>query len=207
METNQKPNTDMPEKRSYQFSLEIEKREDEQLVLKGHAAVFNTYADIGWWEERIMPGAFTDTIKKDDVRALYNHDSNYLLGRNKNKTLILREDEQGLYTEITLPDTTYAKDLYKLIERGDVSQMSFGFEVKKQTWAEGDKGKPDKRDIQEVKLYDVSPVVFPAYTQTDISVASRSWESWRDEQNVNLQSPYKANILRRKLNLKLKGGK
>lgn len=168
----------------------------------GHAAVFNREADLGWYVEKISPGAFTQTIAEDDVRALWNHDANYLLGRNKANTLILREDDTGLYFEISTPDTQFARDLLVSVDRGDISQASFGFEVQKQSWEWVDdsrKGK-DIRTLERVKLWDVSPVTFPAYQDTD--VALRSHGEWK-----RLTSPANyREFLTRKLNFVEKFG-
>ncbi len=192
-----KDNNNEIEKRSFDFILETRKEDKPKIV--GHAAVFNQYADIAWWKERILPEAFKNTIKKDDIRALFNHDPNHILGRNKNKTLSLREDEKGLYVEIMPPDTQFANDLMKLIERGDISQMSFAFRVLVDEWDEKDE-KNIKRDIKEVKLFDVSPVTYPAFIETDVSL--RSYKAWK-EQSKNLSNKaWREKLLLKQLNLK-----
>lgn len=164
--------------------LAVEKRaDDEPQVLVGHAAVFNQEVDIGgWFIERVAPGAFKRAIGEDDVRALFNHDSNYVLGRNTAKTLELREDETGLWDKIILPATTFARDLVVLVERGDITQQSFAFRVLKEQWEE--RGHDFVRTILEVKLYDVSPVTYPAYQTTDIGV--RSLEAFKAQRAEGL---------------------
>ena len=136
----------------------------------GYAAVFNTWADIGgWFRESIKPGAFAKTIKENDVRALIDHDSGKILGRNKSKpspTLSLREDATGLAVEIIPPNTSYANDLLISMRRGDLTQMSFGFMVNKQ---DVDYEK-DERTLTDVTLFDVSVVTFPAYPTTSAEV-------------------------------------
>lgn len=153
--------------------LLIETRDGGGPVLRGHAAVFNSLSeDLGGYREQIMPGAFADAIASDDVRALFNHDPNFVLGRNRSKTLILAEDARGLAIKIDLPDTQTVRDLVVApIERGDVSQMSFGFQVRPggQDWAKDDEGRVI-RTLKKLRLFDVSPVTFPAYPQTDIGV-------------------------------------
>jgi hypothetical protein len=121
--------------------LRVTRQTDEEsqlLVIEGHAAVFNQWSEeLGVWfpfREKVLPGAFADTIKTDDIRALYNHDVNYVLGRNKAGTFFLEEDDTGLKVRILPPDTQWAKDLLVSIERGDISQMSFGFTVISDRW-------------------------------------------------------------------------
>jgi len=147
--------------------------ENEKKKIKGYAAVFNKLSeDLGGFREKIDPGTFKTSISRDDIRALFNHDANHILGRNKANTLRLEEDDKGLLIEIDPPDTQFARDLMELINRGDISQMSFGFIAIIDVW-EYDKQKPDKdvvRTLQEAKLFDISPVTYPAYPQTSVKV-------------------------------------
>ncbi len=151
-------------------SFELRAARDEK-TLSGHAAVFNQRTDLGWFKEEIAPGAFADSIANDDIRALWNHNSNFVLGRNKAGTLELSEDATGLAVKIYPPDTQAGRDALVSIERGDVSQMSFGFEVVDQQWTVLE-DKTELRTILRAKVYEVSPVTFPAYTGTDISARS-----------------------------------
>lgn len=145
-------------------------------VLAGHAAVFNQLSeDLGGFREMIAPGAFAASITKDDIRALINHDPNLIIGRSIAKTLRLVEDEIGLAVGIDLPDTSAARDLIAVMERGDVTQMSFGFETISDKWEMKD-GEP-LRTLLAVRLWDVSPVTFPAYPQTE--AALRRLDAWR----------------------------
>lgn len=156
--------------------MKIERREKEATRIVGHASVFNREADIGgWFIESVAPGAFRRAIVEDDVRALFNHDPNYVLGRNRAGTLKLSEDDIGLAIEILPPDTQAARDLMISIERGDVSQMSIGFRALKQEWDET--GDILKRKLLEAELFDVSPVTFPAFTETDVGL--RALEAYR----------------------------
>ncbi len=161
--------------------LKVEKRADGKAVLRGHAAVFGQLSeDLGGFREQIVAGAFLEAIEKDDVRALFNHDPNFVLGRNRAKTLLLSEDSRGLAIEIDPPDNDTVRHLVlQPIERGDVSQMSFGFSVRPggQDWAKDDEGRTI-RTLKKVRLFDVSPVTFPAYPQTDIAVRElRAWQA------------------------------
>jgi len=153
--------------------IELRIEGDESKKIKGHAAVFDKWSeDLGGFREKIRPGAFKKTIKEADVRALFNHDPNFVLGRNKAGTLELSEDEKGLAISIEPPDTQWARDLTTSIERGDIDQMSFGFRTVKDQWTTPQDGKENQRELLEVELFDVSPVTFPAYPQTDVGVRS-----------------------------------
>lgn len=189
------------EKRTFDCNIEIRKDDGKETKLKGHAAIFNEYVSIGgWFMERIMPGAFKQAIKQDDVRALFNHDANFILGRNVSGTLEMDEDKTGLAVDITPPDTQLVKDLVlSPIERGDISQMSFAFQVLEEKWIKGKDKELDKRDILKVKLFDVSPVTYAAYEGTDIALANRS-KAFEHTEIINDNTSRK-NILMRRLNL------
>lgn len=150
-------------------------------MIEGYAAVFNSPTAIGsYFREQIAPGAFTEAIGRDDVRALFNHDSNMVLGRSTAGTLRLAEDERGLKIEIDPPDTQLARDLMVSMERGDITQMSFGFYVDKEIWDET--VTPPLRTILKVRLADTSIVTTPAYEDTEAHVvALRSLEKSRAE--------------------------
>jgi uncharacterized protein len=145
--------------------------------ITGYAAVFDSLSeDLGGFREKIDKGAFKETIKNDDIRALKNHNDDYVLGRNKSGTLALSEDTHGLKIDIVPPDAQWAKDLMVSMDRGDIDQMSFGFQTISDRWETKDK--EEVRTLEEVKLFDVSPVTFPAYPDT--SVALRSLEEHRN---------------------------
>lgn len=150
------------------FQMKELRVDAEGKKIVGHAAVFNTKAEIYGFQERVSPGAFAKSIQESDIRALFNHDANFVLGRNKAGTLELKEDEQGLVDIITPPETTWAKDLMESIRRGDITQQSFGFQTIKDAWCVEDG--MSTRTLLEVKLFDVSPVTFPAYSETDCGV-------------------------------------
>jgi HK97 family phage prohead protease len=161
--------TNKIERRSFTFEQRAG-AEGEAPKIVGHAALFNVEADLGSFREMIDPGAFTSAIKTDDVRALFNHDPNYVLGRNTSGTLRLSEDEKGLAIEIDPPDTGYARDLMVSMKRGDISQMSFGFIAREQRVER--RGDALYRIVTRASLVDVSPVTYPAYRQTDVAVRS-----------------------------------
>lgn len=146
----------------------------------GHAAVFNRRTWIGskrwgFWEE-IAPGAFARTLSNGaDVRLLVNHDPNLVAARTKAGTLRLAEDTIGLATDADMADVSYVRDLVVLLDRGDVSQMSFAFVPVAWEYAEAEDGN-DLFRITEVELYDVSIVTYPAYEDTDAGLRSRGFE-------------------------------
>ncbi|MBI5933264.1 MAG: HK97 family phage prohead protease [Chloroflexi bacterium] len=169
---------------------------DGKPVLEGLASVFGQYSeDLGGFVEIIEPGFF-DGVMADDVRSLWNHNPDYVLGRTKSGTLELEQREDGLfqrtYPPVVEPESAqWAKDLMVSIRRGDVDQMSFGFIVKSTF-----RGDPEDGDewyvlgdkvIRRLKkggakqLLDVSPVTYPAYPQTSVSANTRSrFESFQE---------------------------
>lgn len=158
-------------------------QEEDLPTISGYAAVTEVETVIETWygefKEKIQKGAFARAIReKQDVRALFNHDANKLLGRTTSKTLRLKEDATGLYVEIDIPDTSCGKDTAESIRRGDITGQSFAFVIRKQQWIMGENGESEMRIIQDLDLYDVGPVTYPAYQTTDIGIdsASRSHE-------------------------------
>jgi HK97 family phage prohead protease len=170
------------ERRAVAMPVECRTEADGAGKITGYAAVTEreTVIDLGFFafREKIAKGAFKDAIKNDDVRALFNHDPNFVLGRNTNGTLRLKEDDQGLRYEADTPDTQAARDVRTLIARGDVSGSSFAFTVENDddVWDDSEvkKGKLPLRTIRKVSLYDVSPVTYPAYEGTSVSARSRT---------------------------------
>lgn len=177
----------------------------------GYTAKFNVWSqDLGGFRERILPGAFAQTIEEDDIRCLLNHDSNHVLGRNLASTLQLFEDEVGLRFEVDAPDTGWARDLKISVERGDINQCSFTFVPVEEEWewAAPGSGELDERALKRVKLMDVSIVTYPAYTDTEASVRSAQnvRDTARDAAREKAEKIRKNNIdmMRRKLALKEK---
>ncbi len=147
-------------------------RADDDDVLRGYAAVFDEEVEIfPGFREKIRKGAFKKTLKENpDIRALWNHDPNFVLGRTTNGTLKLKEDAHGLLVEIHPPETQWAKDDVETVRRGDVNQMSFAFRVIRCIWVDHEEDNSETREILEVRLYEVSPVTFPAYPTTEIAL-------------------------------------
>ena len=147
----------------------------------GYAALFNSMSEeLYGFREIIDPGAF-DQADISDVRALFNHDNNLLLARTKSGTLDLEIDGNGLRYEFEAPNTSYGKDLVELMKRGDVTQSSFGFTIASdgEYWEVRDGEMPIRHITRVQKLYDVSPVTYPAYPDT--SVAVRSLEAFMSQ--------------------------
>jgi HK97 family phage prohead protease len=169
--------------------LRAEENEPGTPTIAGYAAVFNERTDLGYFTEVIKPGAFKRAIKEgQDVRALWNHDPNYVLGRTKAGTLRLEEDKRGLKIEIDPPATNFADDLIESIRRGDVDQMSFAFTAVEEKWTEKD-DEPTLRELVDVNLYDVSAVTYPAYDATTVGVRSADAVYQEHIQSLDVQEP------------------
>ena len=147
-----------------------EATETEPVRISGYAAIFNSRTAIcEWFDEEIAQGAFARTISENnDIRALFNHNWDNVLGRTKNGTLHLEEDERGLRFDVELPNTSVARDLSESIKRGDINQCSFGFIPIEETWDYS--SEPALRTISEVQLYEISVVSIPAYDDTEVAL-------------------------------------
>jgi len=182
MEKNVEIRKRVKETRIFQFEkLNVEERADGMgPKITGYAAVFDKWSeDLGGFKEKIRSGAFKKAIGKSDVRGLFNHDSNYVLGRQSNGTLTIKEDKNGLWMEIDPPDTQIIRDLVLApIKRGDIKEQSFAFVIAEggDEWKNlhGEKpNEPVTRTITEVdELFDVSPVTYPAYPDTSVALRS-----------------------------------
>jgi len=149
------------------------------LTIEGYFAVFNRETELwpGAYEE-IAPGAFSNTLS-NDIRALINHETRLVLGRNRSGTLELREDSYGLWGQIKInPNDTDAMNLYERVKRGDVDQCSFGFNIVREDTEWRDDGSV-KWTIREVDLHEVSVVTFPAYEDTGVQARRKQVEEHR----------------------------
>ena len=160
------------EKRYFEITeLRVEpEKEGKPRSIVGIAAPFNSRSvNLGGFVEEIAPGAFSRTLKERDQVALWSHDTSKPLGRKSRNTLILREEGAGLAVDITPPETTWGKDALIAVDRGDVEKMSFGFSVPEG----GDEWRQDGdliiRTLNDVDLMEVSLVVFPAYSSTNLA--------------------------------------
>lgn len=166
------------ELRSIVLPVEHRADGDGKVTVTGYAAVFGETADIGgYFREIIARGAFANTLRTADVRAYFDHDRGRVLGRSSAGTLRLKEDQKGLHVEIDLPDTSDGRDVRTLIERGDITGMSFSFIAVRQEWDET--ADPPTRTLIEIELREVSIVSEPAYDGT--TIALRSLEGARNE--------------------------
>lgn len=135
-------------------------------TISGYAAVWNGWSnDLGGFREKIKRGAFAGSLQSGDVICTFNHDVRAILGRTRSGTLQLREDSTGLQFACQIPDSPTGRDVYTSIARGDVCGCSFTFDVRKDDWSAHGK----ERTLLDVTLYEVGPVVFPAYQQTSVS--------------------------------------
>lgn len=182
------------------IASKFETREAEgELSIEGYFAVFNTTYEL--WEgatESVAPGAFANTLG-EDIRALIDHETRLVLGRNKAGTLELREDSHGLWGRIRInPNDQDAVNLYERVKRGDVNQCSIGFDIVSEETDFSEDGSVHWT-ITEVRLYEVSVVTFPAYEDTAVSARKRDFaqlqqrenEKWRHEMRSRLKGDQK----------------
>jgi HK97 family phage prohead protease len=183
----------------------------ESRTIVGYAAKFNQESQLMWdFVEVIEPGAFDDVLM-DDVRALFNHDDNFILGRSNNGqgTLKLSIDNVGLRYEFEAPNTTVGNDLLVSIKRGDITQSSFAFIPKDGTEGaefikevNADNSIKWVRKIKKIeRLFDVSPVTYPAYTSTE--VALRNFKEVREQNNTKKEQTIDPGYYRRKRQLQI----
>src|SRR5690554_2576587 len=169
--------------------IEIREDDDGNRTISGYAVKWEKKSHVlGYYykfREQFKKGAFADSLKNGDQRFLWSHDTSKVLGRTKNGTLRLYEDDVGLRFELDLPNTTLGNDAYETIKRGDVDGVSFGFRMQKQEWDESD---PDNiiRSISKAKLIEISPVAFPAYP--DSQVSARSHDPYKDYVDEKIRS-------------------
>lgn len=149
-------------------------------LLRGYAIVFNALSEpIMFFREKVAPEFVDRTFEEAiDVRALVDHDSAKVLARLSARTLTLKKDAKGLLVEIDPPDTSYARDLIESVRRRDVTGMSFSFRTLKDMWDETKD--PPERTLLDGRIREVSPVTFPAYPATEVDVARRSLEVFRE---------------------------
>mgnify|MGYP001203681621 FL=1 len=189
------------EQRAVQSRFSIETREDGALpTIVGYAAVYEAETVIfNMFREKLRRGAFRRAVEaRQDVRALFNHNPDFLLGRVGAGTLRLYDDDHGLRVEIDPPDTPTGREVVELIRRGDIYGMSFGFIPTRVSWEQADESGLGLRVVEDVDLVDVSPVTYPAYEQTEVGIRS-SAEAVMQERTRQLRSAYQ--VMRMRLRL------
>ena len=177
-------------------STSFETRSDDNgMYIEGYFAVFNSaYEVYAGCTEMVAPEAFNNTLG-GDIKALCDHDTRLVLGRSKAGTLELRVDSHGLWGRITInPNDSDAVNLYERVKRGDVDQCSFGFDIVSEDTEFRDDG-TIHFTIREVKLYEVSVVTFPAYSETSVSarkqdvaeIQKRKLDAWKISTRARLK--------------------
>ena len=190
-------NRDIRQVRSVASSFNT--REDNgKLYIEGYFAVFNSnYEIFEGASESVAPGAF-DGALLDDIRALIDHETRLVLGRTSAGTLELRVDEHGLFGRVEInPNDQDAMNLYARVQRGDVNQCSFGFDILDEEYEVLENGDVHWT-IKKVKLYEVSVVTFPAYESTEVVARKNDFEAIKKRQREAWAEDMKS---------KLKGGK
>lgn len=166
-------------------SVEVRQNDDGKRTLTGYAVKWGLRSSkiANRFFEVFEKGSFRESLENSDIRALWSHDKSKVLGRTKNGTLRLTEDDIGLRFELDLPNTTLGNDVFESINRGDVDGVSFGFRNAISKW---NKQTPNEvvRSINKAELFEISPVGFPAYPDTTVSV--RDLDSF-EQQEINNQ--------------------
>jgi uncharacterized protein len=180
MKTDYIKNIENAERRFFSDTVEVREEEGNQ-YFEGYAVRFNSVTDLGYFSEEVAATAF-DGVMGDDVRGLFNHDPDVVLGRTASGTMQVSKDEKGVKYRISYnPEDPDHKRVMEKVKRGDVSQSSFAFSISDESWSKRD-GK-EHRVIEKIKRwYDVAPVTYPAYADT--TVAARSIESMNEAQRL-----------------------
>lgn len=159
----------MNEKRCFQTELRLA---DSGRLITGTAIVYSSRSqDLGGFVEVVAPGALAKTLRDNQIKLLFDHDTAFVLGSVPAGTLSLKDTQRGLDFSCEAPETTWANDLLVSMKRGDINNCSFGFDVVTDKW--------EKRDglmvrtLQEIKVSEISIVAFPAYTASTVSVRTK----------------------------------
>lgn len=181
------------------MSLSI--REDanpDVMAIKGYVVKFNERSSLLYdeWYERVAKGAFAKSLQQNTIKALWNHNSDIVLGSTKSNTLKLIEDDIGLRFDLELPNSSQAKDIYESIKRGDVDGVSFGFYIREN----GDKWEYLKeedvyeRTLLDIDLIEISPTPFPAYPTSEVGKRSLEENNLKTREERVLEELKKAQI-------------
>lgn len=195
------------EHRTMQMSGMKIREENGKRRLEGYFSVFDQPYEV-WpgWIETIAPGAFSRALASgQDVKVLWNHNADIVLGSTGNKTADLREDQRGLFGGVEINEQDQdAKNAYARVDRGDVNGCSFGFEISRMEESWDEDGTYRTRILEVSPLYEVSPCTFPAYTQTSITSRAQEQLEAAREKLENAQKERK-NQWRESMKARLKG--
>ncbi len=186
----------MPKEIERRFlTVEMRASESEEMIIEGTPIVYDQETDLGWFREKIAKGAATGALGRSDIFLLFNHDPNQPLARSKNGTLTAWEEDDGVHMKADLSKSEKGPGLYRDIKSGLIDKMSFAFTVKRQSWQENNDDELDLRIVEEIEeLYDLSPVTYPAYKQTELTARSaeqiaKEHESATAEENSEPSEP------------------
>lgn len=171
--------------------LVVETRADKKVTMvQGIAVKFEQLSrNLGFFREKFARGAFDD-VMDNDVVALLNHNIDKVLARTISKTLELWTDDDGLNYRFEAPDTTAGRDLVVSLQRGDIQHSSFSFTISDEKWERDDDDGEIRTVLKVKRLYDVSPVVFPAYPQSVSEISKRSYDEWKKETEEKEKPPF-----------------
>jgi HK97 family phage prohead protease len=177
---NKHLHTEGPERRTIAMPMEF-REEGEEKYFEGTGILFGVATDMGWYTEEVDQSA-ADDVLGDDVRGLFNHDANLVLGRTKSGTMTITKTGKNISYRIKYnPNDPDHVKAYEKVKRGDVSGSSFSFDVKDDEWSTRN-GRDHRKIKRLAALYDMGPVTFPAYDKT--KVAARSKENFFKEQKI-----------------------
>lgn len=167
----------------FKTDFKVRSSENENKYIEGYFIRFNEETELwpGVYEE-VTPDSITDSIKTNDIRCLFNHDTNIVLGRTGNSTLELKKDDKGLFGKVKInQNDKQAMDILARIERGDINACSFGFNIINEEVQNRDDGTV-KFILKEIDLHEVSPVTFPAYPTTSIEARRKDIKKYKERQ-------------------------
>ena len=198
--------------RAFDFEVRAEENEEHGHFLTGRPIVYNQRTDLGWYDEIIEAGALDYTDLKD-VRFLVNHNTDMIpLARSRNNNenstmqLITDEDGMGIRVDLDTENNSEAKSLYSAVGRGDITGMSFMFEVDKDSWEDIDSDHPLRRIRSFNRIFEVSAVTFPAYSQTSIQTRGLSDALDSAKESLDSVKAEKLELEKERLRLKIKIG-
>lgn len=192
---NNKENKVTKEVRFVNMPVELRKNEEGETTrsVQGYAAKYNSQSEVlrDWWGdefvEEIAEGAFDDSLRDNVIKALWNHNSDFVLGSTKSSTLRLNSDSTGLHFDLDLPNNNWGNDAYESVNRGDVDGVSFGFRVIEDKWGKTEVNGQEmlKRTLLKVNLFEISPTPFPAYGASEVD--SRSLKEFKEDEQRKIK--------------------